>query len=378
MNEKDNFVDAESQVTSYTTELNTTFPIYIYGTGTVAKKVCSILLSKSIQIIAYLDHRQIDRSIMNDNPILDPNSEKVIDKNNSTVILAIHNREVDIPALIHRLKKFGYSRFITMVDFYNMYSNDLGSMYWLTPRSIYSFHKAAISEASALFVDQSSRELFNNIVQFRINGDYSLLPQPDTLNQYFPTELLPWQTPMRLMDCGAYDGDTIRALLARRIPLEGLAAYEPDNGNFLKLVDTVQKNHLHNVLLWPCGVFSTTTQMRFKSGQGEASLISDTGEAFIQCVSIDESAADFAPTLIKMDVEGAEKAALLGAEKTIARYQPGLAISVYHLAEHLWDIPLIVNDFAKKYNLHYNYYLKSHAYNSFETIFYALPVKGSK
>jgi FkbM family methyltransferase len=46
---------------------------------------------------------------------------------------------------------------------------------------------------------------------------------------------------------------------------------------------------------------------------------------------------------IKMDIEGAEQSALAGARGTLARFQPRLAITAYHLAEDPAKIPELVH-----------------------------------
>ena len=45
---------------------------------------------------------------------------------------------------------------------------------------------------------------------------------------------------------------------------------------------------------------------------------------------------------IKMDIEGAEVAALHGGRATIAKYRPRMALSVYHQAEHPVEVPKAV------------------------------------
>jgi hypothetical protein len=88
---------------------------------------------------------------------------------------------------------------------------------------------------------------------------------------------------------------------------------------------------------------------------------------------LDDALPNFAPTLIKMDIEGAEMDALQGARQFIRIHRPALALSAYHTPAHLWEIPLWVAQFAIENGLHYTYYLRSHAYNCFETVFYAVP-----
>jgi len=77
------------------------------------------------------------------------------------------------------------------------------------------------------------------------------------------------------------------------------------------------------------------------------------------------------PTYIKMDIEGAEGATLIGAQCCIEKYTPKLAICIYHKTSDLINIPLyIINGFKNKYN----FYLRHHSSkNIWETVFYAIP-----
>jgi hypothetical protein len=122
-------------------------------------------------------------------------------------------------------------------------------------------------------------------------------------------------------------------------------------------------------------VYSSTTQLSFEAGRGEASAASKSGSKMIQCVSLDECLPTFQPTLIKMDIEGAELDALHGAQKLIIACQPALAISAYHVPSHLWEIPLVIYQLAQKNNLEYTYHFRAHAHNCFDSVFYAMPVR---
>lgn len=72
---------------------------------------------------------------------------------------------------------------------------------------------------------------------------------------------------------------------------------------------------------------------------------------------------------IKMDIEGAEKEALEGAERTVIKYRPKLAISVYHKPEDIVEVPEII----LSYGLDYQFYLRHYSLAAFDTVLYAVP-----
>jgi FkbM family methyltransferase len=72
-------------------------------------------------------------------------------------------------------------------------------------------------------------------------------------------------------------------------------------------------------------------------------------------------------TFIKMDIEGAECEALLGAEETIKEHKPKLAISLYHNDDDLTKIPLLVHKIVPEYR----FYLRHHSPLYGDTVLYA-------
>ena len=63
-------------------------------------------------------------------------------------------------------------------------------------------------------------------------------------------------------------------------------------------------------------------------------------------------------TYLKMDVEGAEREAIAGAEKTIRQYAPKLNIAAYHRSEDFFQLPLLIHALQPSYRL----YLRHHPY----------------
>ena len=73
-------------------------------------------------------------------------------------------------------------------------------------------------------------------------------------------------------------------------------------------------------------------------------------------------------TFIKMDLEGAEYEALIGAKKIIKKWKPKLAISLYHKPEDVWELPSLILDMNPSYSL----YLSHYSIATAETVLYAL------
>ncbi len=327
------------------------------------------LSHKGISVVCFLDKKAKHGDTVAGTPVYPPNNT-VIDKSDYPVIISIFNRDTNIVELAGQLRNWGYSGIYTIMDIYDYLSEDLGHRFWLTPGEYYRSCKDDIVKGYDIWDDETSRRLYESIIEFRMQGDYSALPDPHP-KQYFPDDLPAWKQPLRIIDAGAYDGDTIRELMQTAYPIEAVAAFEPELDNFVKLSEFVRTNPSKfgpNVSLYPCAVWSAGKSLSFASGHGEASMISDKGESTIQCVALDEVLPLFSPTLIKMDIEGAEYEALTGAQRLIKEYKPGLAICLYHHPDHIWNIPLLI----KNWSLGYKFYIRCHSYSTFDLVLYAV------
>lgn len=97
---------------------------------------------------------------------------------------------------------------------------------------------------------------------------------------------------------------------------------------------------------------------------------SDKNLLKFKTVSIDDLVASGSiekADFIKMDIEGAELSALKGAEQTIRRFKPKLAITVYHSLKDFWEIP----EWLDSLGLGYKFYLRHFTIHSEETVQFA-------
>ena len=69
-----------------------------------------------------------------------------------------------------------------------------------------------------------------------------------------------------------------------------------------------------------------------------------------------------------MDIEGSELDALKGAEHSLRRWRPKLALSLYHRPEDLFSIPLWLDSL----DCGYSFFLDHYSIHTEETVLYAL------
>lgn len=77
---------------------------------------------------------------------------------------------------------------------------------------------------------------------------------------------------------------------------------------------------------------------------------------------------------IKLDIEGAELDCLKGAQKTIDKFQPKLAVCIYHKPDDFVTIP----QYIKNTHPYYDLYIDHHTASLGETVLYCVPPKKAK
>ncbi len=141
-----------------------------------------------------------------------------------------------------------------------------------------------------------------------------------------------------VIECGAHIGGFTRTALGLGASL--VIAIEPEPSN-LKAYHRNLEAELKSgkVKLVPKGIFDKPGKMKLHlSESGDAHSVVEprqgSGDVEVDIVTLDSllsslnlNRVDF----IKMDIEGAEQKALLGARQMLTRFKPRLALSAYHL-----------------------------------------------
>lgn len=252
-----------------------------------------------------------------------------------------------------------------------------GPLYWRYPELFphYAANAAhrvlqqaeAVQACAELWADEFSQREYLAQIRWRLHFDFAGLSDPVGGPIYFRDELRKLRDDEVFVDCGAYDGDTVRSFLQHSAgKFQKIYAFEPDPENFKKLramADTDQR-----IFARQAAVGRVNGVIAF-SAEGSESSSAGKGDVSVELVALDSYLAGEHPTLIKMDIEGSEPDALAGAREIIARDSPALAICVYHAQEHLWEIPLQI----QAYNPGYRFYLRPHVYDVWDLVCYAIP-----
>ena len=103
----------------------------------------------------------------------------------------------------------------------------------------------------------------------------------------------------------------------------------------------------------------------------DIAFVANADKETAQLTSVDSFFADrgIAPSLIKMDIEGAEQRALTGARSTIEAATPKLQICLYHSLNDFVRIPLMVREFNPDYEI----FIGHHTPFFNECVLYARP-----
>jgi FkbM family methyltransferase len=208
------------------------------------------------------------------------------------------------------------------------------------------------------------------------------LPMPLTLpffrrarsncHQYFEDGLIHLDEHEIFADCGMYTGDTAEIFIKlTKGKYTKYYGFEPDENNYNKAVKLLSK--FDNTILSQKALWECDTMLSFAQGLQGSSKVADNADKFVEAVSLDSFFQDeLSPTIVKMDIEGAEKEALLGARQIISQKKPQLAICVYHKPDDVYSLAQIAKNYCDEYRL----YLRHYSNHTGETVMYAVAERG--
>jgi FkbM family methyltransferase len=156
-----------------------------------------------------------------------------------------------------------------------------------------------------------------------------------------------------LIDGGAYIGDSLQSITRyTKSRLAHAYCFEPDKEYVKKLRQYINEKGLNDtVSVFEAVLGERKTAAAISNPETTGAGIAEPADGITETTSIDSMDIIVAGKLcIKLDIEGAELAALRGASATIRKHKPELAICVYHKDNDIYEIPDYIKSIVPEYN----------------------------
>ncbi|MDR3518400.1 MAG: FkbM family methyltransferase [Azospirillaceae bacterium] len=344
---------------------------YIYGAGHYGRRIAALLTAKGFPCLAFLDQRADETLSEQDGlPVIHPARLLATQAQGHCFVLGLHNPHVDVAAVLAYAHRLPFQHRVWNTDLPDALGEGADN-FWMTKRQFLLDNFDRVRRVGLRFASAASVETLCALIRFRITGDYAIHPANDFATQYLPPDLPGFDRPITLVDGGAYTGDTLKSLSGLGVTIGHWIAFEPDQANFNHLAAHARQARVR-ADLYPCGLSDHSHQVHFRAEQGAgSSIVEDVEQATttINCVALDDAIHGVAPDYIKLDIEGAESAALEGMRRVIADARPRMAVSAYHRPGDLWLIAERLSTLLPDASLH----LCQHGNSAFDTVVYAIP-----
>lgn len=224
--------------------------------------------------------------------------------------------------------------------------------------------------------DEASLNSLTALIEARVNGE---LLEENVINrkQYFPFYCFSrWNEKEVYVDAGAFVGDTLEQFLFEKFgTFEAYYAFEPLRKNYRALKYRVERLEKewgaeNKIICVNSGLDKAAGEQKMSCAFPVGAMIENTADKremeTISVTSIDAYFADKRITTIKADIEGKETDMLMGAENSIKKWKPNMAISIYHKPSDLFKIFELI----ASYKMDYKFSLRCHAASGGDTVLY--------
>ena len=350
--------------------------LVLFGTGPLGKGVLAGLRQAGVEPLAFADNNR-DRwhqQIMG-LPVLSPTEAVELYGKNACFVVTIYQGS----GVRRQLESLGCQRVVACAPLLWKYADIFIPQCGLELPHRFREQCASIRQCYPTLADELSKRDVREQLVWRYWLDFSALSPPlDANDTYFPMDLLSPVPDEVFVDCGSFDGDSIRSFNRHwGGQFRRAFAFEPDPANRAALASNVKAMGIGDrVTVMPYAVGNINGQVSFAFNSSASSHVTtenpkpDAGFA-IECRRLDDIKwpATTIPTYIKMDIESAEPEAIAGGSELLRRHQPALAICTYHRSEHLWQIPNLIRSIAPEYHV----FLRRYAEECWEGVCYAIP-----
>jgi FkbM family methyltransferase len=326
----------------------------IFGSGAVGNSLAGSLRNLGGNIAAFCDNFKTGVNEQYQIPIISP--EKLPSYKDAVIIVAVdykYNDEIYNQVLELGIPKENIFR---RYSGYELYDIDNMKQYYEGYKWAYNF-----------FEDETSKKIV--LDRIRSYLFYHEMAHSPCKEQYFEQDVIPFSDDEVFIDGGCYIGDTALEFIRRKNQkYRRIYCFEPDAENFEQA--KLNLKSYKNIEVVNKGLWDKEDILSFCSGSS-SSKITDKGTVSISLTSLDNyfsgKPEEELPTFIKLDIEGAEKQAIMGSREIIKKSHPKLAVCVYHKPEDIYELPKIIMELGN-----YKYTLRHYSKGDVETVLYAV------
>ena len=360
-----------TQLFNFKPDYDSKKPLIIYGFGLNCLWWLRLVIANGIEVSAIFDaNPKYHNTTICGIPVLPP--EKMGEFNRDMNVLISPNQG-----------NFTLTKMFNDLGFSKLYYSCDVDINWINREiatkerdcEIIATHTEEITIARSLFKEPESLEIFDARLRAYQTGEWDVLEKCYSNGGYYPKSVFNFTSDEVFADCGAFDGGTSFDFRNKMNALYGhIYAFEPNELQFEVTARSFEFFDLKNAEAHRYAICDRVGTISFiNDWNGCGSHISAIGSVEVPCTSLDVFFTEEgrkAPTYIKMDIEGAEVDALVGARSIITTNKPKLAICVYHKIEHLWEVPKKIFDFGMTDE--YDFYLR-HSGSFIDSVFFAAP-----
>lgn len=341
-------------------------PLVLYGAGIFCKTIVDFCYEYDIKINAICDSYK--RGTYGDTGLEIISPTQLTEEFQSANIVICSQRFDFADEIRKQLISLGFSET-------QIFLPTMERISFIHPKEFMRHYLEGYEWAYNFFSDSISKRLLLDRIRMYFIG--TKLVKTSEVPHYFDPEIIKLHSNEVFVDGGAFTGDTVEEFV-RQANMGHVGGYrhiysfEPDNEAYKKAMKNLE--HLNGIDLVKKGLWCSDTSLEFFSdgGDGSSTFVNGVRTITVPVVSLDSffqsKPEEELPTYIKMDVEGAEKEALLGAKNIIGKKHPKLAISAYHKPEDIYELPRIIYEMDSSYR----FTLRQCEDGIYETLLYAV------
>lgn len=336
-------------------------PVVIYGMGDGAQKIIDVCNGKGIEIKDIFASDEYVRGHSFSGYKILKYGEAVKKHGDFIIVLAFAVRTGD---MIGRIKALSQAHELVAPDV-PVSGGGLFDMEYARK------NLSCMERAYEALADDLSKKTYGDIINFKLSGKIEYLFDCTTDKSEALSGILNLSKHENYLDVGAYDGDTIREFLNETGgKYDSITAVEPDIKNYKKLIKWINQSGYTDITAINKLVWNKQATVGFNTRAGRNSSVNIKESSDTVCAeSIDSIVSGRKISFIKLDVEGSEKMALVGATDTIKHQKPKLLVSAYHRNDDLFSLIECINEIR----VDYKFYLRHHSYiPAWDTNIYAV------